>query len=176
MMNILIVLLGCNIVSLLYDRIHAALDISYLYRNDQVDWFLSGGIKDPMTDIISEARKMQQIISQPYLNETATETATRISAWNYIYDTKSQNTAENFVMVKKYLETNDTAYGRMYIVTSHFHYKRANQFQRQVLPNIDFEWILSPLELEDSELWENIHITNVESDVKQAFRKYQIVM
>ena len=169
MLNILIVLLGCNIVALLHDRIHAALSISSAYTEpaDQVDWFLSGGIKDPTRDTMSEAEKMRQAIAEH--NTTAADT------WNYIYDTNSQNTAENFIMVDQYLQTNGTQYDRVYVVTSQFHYERAKRFQTQISPNTQVEWVLSPMELSDSAYWEKIHIKNVDQDVEKAFQKYYYV-
>ena len=166
MLNILIVLLGCNIVALLHDRIHAALSISSAYTEsvDQVDWFLSGGIKDTTRDTISEAEKMRQAIAEH--NSTAADT------WNYIYDTNSQNTAENFIMADRYLKKNGSQYDRVYVVTSQFHYERAKRFQSQISPNTQVEWVLSPMEMSDSAYWEKNHIKNVDQDVERAFQKY----
>lgn len=166
MINILIILLGCNIVALLHDRIHAALSISSNYTKPhfQVDWFLSGGIKDPTRETMSEAEKMHQAIAQHNSNDTDT--------WNYIYDTNSQNTAENFIMVDQYLKTNAIQYDRVYVVTSQFHYERAKQFQTMISPDVNVEWVLSPMKLPDSNYWENIHIKNVEEDVERAIQKF----
>ena len=166
MVNILLILLGCNIVALLHDRIHAALSISSAYTEplDQVNWFLSGGTKDPTRETMSEAEKMHQAIAQQKSNDTDT--------WNYIYDTNSQNTAENFIMVDQYLKTNGTQYDRVYVVTSQFHYERAKRFQTLISPNTHVEWVLSPMEMSDSVYWEKIHIKNVEQDVERATQKY----
>lgn len=175
MLTILIILLGCNIATLLYDRIHTALSISSAYTEQgiQVDWFLSGGIKDSSSNsTISEAARMRELITQ--YNKNGTTPAT--DNWNYIYDTNSQNTAENFIMVDKYLKTNGTQYGRIYVVTSQFHHVRAKRFQSIISPSASFEWVLSPMELEDSNYWENIHLQNVEQDVEKAFQKYYHVM
>ena len=106
MLTLLIILLGCNITAILYDRIHTALTISAAYPNAQIDWFLSGGIKDPFRDVTSEAKKMQKIISE----------------------------------------------------------------------DANVEWVLSPMELQDSTYWEKIHIKNVEQDVEMAFQKYYYIM
>jgi hypothetical protein len=175
MLTILIILLGCNIATLLYDRINTALSISSAYTEseDQVDWFLSGGIKDPTSNATtSEAARMGKLITQYNKNGTTPATNT----WNYIYDTNSQNTAENFIMVDKYLKTNGTQYDRVYVVTSQFHYERAKRFQSEISPGSKFEWVLSPMELKDSTYWENIHIQNVEQDIERAFQKYYHVM
>ena len=171
MLTILIILLGCNITTILYDRIYTALTISNTYPNAQIDWFLSGGIKDPVRDTTSEAEKMHQAISQFNINNTNT-----MNTWNFIYDTISQNTAENFIMADSYLKKNGSQYDRVYVVTSQFHYERAKQFQEMISPDANVEWVLSPMELQDSTYWEKIHIKNVEQDVVRAFQKYYYIM
>jgi len=171
MLTILIILLGCNITAILYDRIHTALTISAAYPNAQIDWFLSGGIKDPFRDVTSEAKKMQQIISEHNTNSTRA-----MNPWNYVYDTISQNTAENFIMADKYLKTNGSQYDRVYVVTSQFHYERAKEMQNLISPDGKFEWVLSPMEMSDSYYWEKIHIKNVEQDVERAVKKYYYIM
>ena len=171
MLTILIILLGCNITTILYDRIYAALTISAVYPNAQIDWFLSGGIKDPARDTISEAEKMRQAISQFNINNTQA-----MNPWNYVYDTISQNTAENFIMAERYLKTNGSQYDRIYVVTSQFHYERAKQMQELILPDANLEWVLSPMEMSDSYYWEKIHIKNVEQDVEKAAKKYYYIM
>jgi uncharacterized SAM-binding protein YcdF (DUF218 family) len=171
MLTILIILLGCNITTILYDRIYAALTISESYPNAQIDWFLSGGIKDPARDTTSEAEKMHQAISQFNKNSTRA-----MNAWNYVYDTISQNTAENFIMADRYLKTNGSQYDRVYVVTSQFHYERAKQMQNLISPGTNLEWVLSPMEMSDSYYWEKIHIKNVEQDVEKAAKKYYYIM
>jgi DUF218 domain len=172
-MNILIILLGCKISYLLYDRIKTGLFISYAYQNDQVDWFLSGGanIDIPIPEPISESKYMYKVISNIHINGTSS-----MNTWNYIYDDVSQSTAENFIMIDKYLQTNGSQYDRIYLVTSQFHYNRANKIQQLVSPETNFDWVLSPSKLEDSEYWEQMHVKNIEADVAKAFEKYQLVM
>ena len=114
---------------------------------------------------------MQQIISQHNTNSTRA-----MNTWNFIYDTISQNTAENFIMVDSYLKKNGSQYDRVYVVTSQFHYARAKQFQEMISPSANVEWVLSPMELQDSTYWEKIHIKNVEQDVEMAFQKYYYIM
>jgi uncharacterized SAM-binding protein YcdF (DUF218 family) len=171
MLTILIILLGCNITSILYDRIYTALTISTEYPNAQIDWFLSGGIKDPVRDTTSEAEKMREAISHFNINSTRA-----MNAWNYVYDTISQNTAENFIMADRYLKKNGSQYDRVYVVTSQFHYERAKQMQNLISPGANFEWVLSPMEMSDSYYWEKIHIKNVEQDVEKAAQKYYYIM
>jgi len=171
MLTILIILLGCNITTILYDRIYTALTISEAYPTAQIDWFLSGGIKDPARDTTSEAEKMREAISHFNINSTRA-----MNAWNYVYDTISQNTAENFIMADRYLKTNRSQYDRVYVVTSQFHYERAKQMQDLISPGANFEWVLSPMEMSDSYYWEKIHIKNVEQDVERAAQKYYYIM
>jgi uncharacterized SAM-binding protein YcdF (DUF218 family) len=132
---------------------------------------LSGGIKNPTRDTTSEAEKMRQAISQVNTNNTRA-----MSAWNYVYDTISQNTAENFIMAERYLKKNGSQYDSVYVVTSQFHYERAKQMQNLILPGVNLEWVLSPMEMSDSYYWEKIHIKNVEQDVERAAQKYYYIM
>lgn len=171
MLTILIILLGCNITTILYDRIYAALTISTTYPDAQIDWFLSGGIKNPSQHNTSEAEKMRQAIYQQNINNTQA-----MNPWNYVYDTISQNTAENFIMAERYLKKNGSQYDRVYVVTSQFHYERAKQMQELILPGANLEWVLSPMEMSDSYYWEKIHIKNVEQDVERAAQKYYYIM
>ena len=100
-MNILLVLLGCNIPDLLNNRITTAVQFASGFNKTSVNWFLSGGIKNPSEDTVTEAEKMAAQISQyeqTYMRNLAGNN------WNYIYDTVATNTAENFIMVKKYLD------------------------------------------------------------------------
>lgn len=163
-MNILIILLGSNINYLLKDRIDIAINFVNKFNKSNIDWFLSGGIKNPDLDTISEAEKMSNEIKKVVINES-TE-----NKWNYIFDTKATNTAENFIMAGKFLNENNK-YDEVYIVTSSFHYERANKIAEKIL-NIKPKWILGYLELDDSIYWEKIHIRNVESDIKKAIDKF----
>ena len=97
-MNILLILLGSNISYLLHDRINTAIHFVGKYNETNVDWFLSGGVKNPNEDTISEAERMSQAISKfesTYTNNLQSNT------WSYIYDIESTNTAENFIMANK---------------------------------------------------------------------------
>ena len=168
-MNILLILLGCNIPYLLNDRIHTALNFISKFNETNVHWFLSGGIKNPHEDNTTEAEKMAQQISeyqQTYRNKLIG------NSWNYIYDTESTNTAENFVMVRNFINNNLTmVYDEVYIITSEFHHNRANKIAEKIL-DIEPKWILGKAILDDSEYWERIHIKNVDADVNKALHKF----
>jgi len=188
-MNILIILLGCHISILLNDRIETAIQfINKLNQSNQsveklsVDWFLSGGIKNPQSDDqITEADKMSQIISTNYLNSANSTNSSNFvnssnfAKWSYIKDTVATNTAENFIMASKYIETSYkyNIYDKIYVVTSNFHYLRAKTISDLINPVNNYEWILGKEELNDSRYWEKIHIKNVKSDVDKALNKYK---
>jgi len=166
-MNILIVMLGCNVFNLLNDRINLGIKFALNERKENnIDWFLSGGIKNPTETTISEAYKMSQMISKSheFVYGSSKEN------WNYILDEASTNTAENFFMVKKLLDNNQDKYSKIYVVTSDFHFNRASKFADKIIENNEFEWILSDLELHDSRYWETIHIKNVDNDINKSLK------
>jgi len=168
MIHILLILLGCNISYLLNDRISTAVQFASKLNNTNVNWFLSGGIKNPGTYTITEAEKMALEISnfeKFYINNTTN------NKWNYIYDTIATNTAENFIMAKKFLDNDKKHYSEIYIITSNFHYNRAKKIADKLIDK-NVKWILGNSELIDSNYWENIHIKNVDIDVNKAIEKF----
>jgi hypothetical protein len=170
-MNILLVLLGCNIPYLLNDRIITAVLFASGFNNTSVNWFLSGGIKNPSEDTVTEAEKMATQISQyeqTYMRNLAGNN------WNYIYDTVATNTAENFIMVKKYLDETNIDYSDIFVVTSDFHHLRARKIAEKIIgKEKEIRWVLSEAELHDSRYWEKIHIKNVDADVNKAIEKFK---
>ena len=167
MFNLLLVVLGCNISNLLHDRIQTAVHFVQQLNDTNVHWFLSGGIKNPNEDTITEAEKMANEIAKYNINNIQTN---KNNNWTYIYDTKSTNTAENFIMLQHFIDdTNNTfiVYDDLYVVTSRFHYNRAHKFSEELL-NVSPNWILGDLELEDSNYWEKMHIRNVKVDIYKA--------
>ena len=158
MQLLLFILLGCNVPALLDGRIKKAVD--YAKSNaTQIDWFLSGGIKNPAEDTVTEAEKMVQMISR---NGTA--------RWNFIRDDVATNTAENFIMVQNTLDLSN--YNEVYVITSDFHHERAKKIADKVIAGNEFKWLLAPEELPDSRYWERVHIRNVDADVNKAKRKF----
>lgn len=158
-MNILIILLGCHIARILNGRIQTAVDfVNTNHQNNTIDWFLSGGIKDRSVNSISEAVQMAQVIT-PLGGDN----------WNIILDTEATNTAENFVIVNKTVNLN--SYSDVYVVTSEFHHDRAKIMTDMIFNDRRIKWVLSPLALEDSYYWENIHIKNANADVKKALKR-----
>ena len=163
-MNILLVLLGCNVPYLLNDRVHTATQFAMTNANANVTWFLSGGIKNPIEDTETEAEKMARQIARH-----ATDN------WSYVYDVEATNTAENFIMVKKHLLETSVVYSKVFVITSDFHHLRAKKIAEQIIgEETGVQWILSGAELEDSRYWETIHIKNVDADVKKALEKFKM--
>ena len=166
-MNILIIVLGCHIAYLLNDRIRTAIQLTTVLPNENIVWGFSGGIKNKMADKMSEADKMKKIVANkvPFVYGSQ-------SQWDYILDEESTNTAENFIMVRKMLETQPDKYSDIYVVTSDFHHERAMQIADNIIENNGFHWVLSNLEYENFREMEKIHKENVKNDVKNALKKY----
>ena len=171
-MNLLIVMLGSHVIRLLNDRMEIGINfaLNVNERNVEIDWFLSGGIKNPDESIVSEAYKMSQMISSS--DEFVYGSISKAN-WNYVLDEIATNTAENFIMLKNILENNPGKYSKVYVVTSDFHFARAELFANKIIENNEFEWILSDAELHDSRYWETIHTRNVDNDVEKALIKFQ---
>jgi hypothetical protein len=164
-MNILIILLGCHIASILNDRIHTALSFARFIQNNNhtnIDWFLSGGIKDKDKNSSSEADMMRETLDANYNYG---------NKFNYILDTLSTNTAENFMIANQYINN----YNAVYVVTSDFHYERAKCFADLIIPNNEFNWVLSSFEEIDSKYWERIHMKNINNDIKQSMDKFKYI-
>jgi len=170
-MNILLILLGCNISYLLSNRIDTAINFVGKFNETNVDWFLSGGIKNPHEDTITEAEKMAQQISK---FEKIHTHELRGNDWNYVYDNIATNTAENFIMARNFINRKIRDYDEIYVITSEFHHNRANKIAEKILP-IEPKWILGNAKLDDSIYWEKIHIRNVDNDVQKALNKFPIL-
>jgi hypothetical protein len=159
-MQILILLLGCHIQRLLNGRVETAIEFA-TNTNTTIDWFLSGGVKEPGK--INEAEYMMNLI-EPHRKDRD---------WNFIVDSVATNTAENLIMANHTLHFE--SYTDMYMVTSEFHYNRANAMVDKIFEGKRFNWLLSPLEESDSRYWEKIHIKNVDSDVTKSSSKMRIM-
>jgi uncharacterized SAM-binding protein YcdF (DUF218 family) len=201
--NILIVLLGCNILNILNDRVNTAVNFAIEFERERennhnkigIIWFLSGGIKykDDNNQNISEAERMRNIIlteRDKIINNKSDnvciEKNNKYDNWNFIIDTNSTNTAENFIMVNKLLSyvnsnnnteknINKKVFENIYVITSNYHYKRAKLIANYIDKNNTYQWILSPLEERDSQYWENIHIKNAEKDVSESMKKFMMI-
>jgi uncharacterized SAM-binding protein YcdF (DUF218 family) len=161
MLNILVILLGCSVHSLLVDRVSTALEFAKLNQSEHITWFLSGGIKNKNIKQLTEAELMANYLikAEPYGSQ-----------WSFIYDYDATNTAENFNKAKTLYDF----YDKIYVVTSDFHYNRASLIMKKVFNNFEsnnIDWILAEDELPDSRFWENIHIQNVDNDINKLLHK-----
>ncbi len=163
MLNVLLILLGCNITSLLMDRVMTAINFIENNQNNfnKIGWYLSGGIK--FDGELSEASIMKnelyKLIESRNLNENID--------YHYILDEKSKNTAENFYRASNYLNVSSENYDSVFIITSKFHYDRAKLMMSYIDSSRDYEWILGDMRQHESEYWEGIHIRNVYNDIKK---------
>lgn len=203
-MNILLILLGCNIESILMNRLEASfrfiendlhsanelcivsnplMDLFELQNTPttQITWFLSGGIKNNFKGAKTEASilksQIDNNISLKSTNDIDTTIQTQFEGikWNFVLDEKSTNTAENFIWASQFINTT-SVFNDIYVVTSDFHYQRASRMLKLIDPSRNFKWILGDLEEKDSRYWESIHIQNVESDVAKARVKLQALL
>lgn len=196
-MNILMILLGCNINSLLINR----LETSFMFieqnlnknispnnltnffdsnnsnsnSNPYITWFLSGGIKNNFKGAKSEASILKSQIDNT-ISLKYNESVNKKINWDFVLDEKSTNTAENFIWASQFLNTTTQFFNDIYVVTSDFHFQRANKMLKMIDPSRNFKWILGNLEEKDSRYWETIHIRNVESDVTKARLKLQVLI
>ncbi len=170
-MNILLIFLGCNIYSILLDRLENT--FNFIDKNIQLNttvitWFLSGGIKNVnmmKTEASILHTQIDDIINLKYKSINATFN------WNFILDEKSTNTAENFISATNFLDKTTMTFDEIYVITSKFHYKRAKTMLKIIDPSKKFRWILANLEETDSRYWENIHFNNIHNDIINAKNK-----
>lgn len=153
--------LGCNMEWLQQDRINSALKywekLDQTKSNNQVIWYLSGGVKNAIESHItdhSEAERMGSILKK--------------KDFQVILDTSATNTAENFRNFYKFISTFDSN-PQIIIVTSAFHKTRAEKFLYGFFPSTTIpEWVLAPLECSTCVRDELYHMHNVESDIIKA--------
>jgi hypothetical protein len=145
------------------DRLMTAINFIENNKNNfsKITWYLSGGIKFDGT--LSEASLMkielETLIQNHNLNENIN--------YNYILDEKSKNTAENLFILSNYLNSTLENYDDIYIITSRYHYNRAQLMLSLIDSSRNYNWILGDLQLSDSIYWENIHIKNVYNDINK---------
>jgi len=154
----IIVVLGCDNNSLLEDRMEVALNTVENIEGSII-WYLTGGVKrynDKGGEMITEASKMLNILKKEG-NTNA-----------IIVDDKAQNTAENFVKLKGWLDhINEDM--NIHIVTSAFHFIRAKSMFEKILPNIQATWDLGYISCASCLSDETIHRRHVNEDVEKAF-------
>lgn len=176
MMNvILMIVLGSANTNFLQDRLDTAINFAnnYAFNNTEIfspeynsiHWVLTGGIKNPEINTVSEAEIMAGYVAHR---------ETPMTNWEYYLDEVSTNTAENFVMIKNHLNYSVIDYSDVYVVTSGFHYERAKKFSDIIIPNNNFNWILGTIKENNSDYWERIHMKNIQNDIIEIFKKYKL--
>ncbi len=71
MQLLLFILLGCNVPTLLEGRIKKAVEFANATVNaTQIDWFLSGGIKNPAEDTETEANDFMWALAPEELHDS----------------------------------------------------------------------------------------------------------
>jgi len=156
------VVLGCAIQDVQQERVSAALDYAKSLDNSEIVWFVTGGVKNAVTQkVATEAEQMKEKISG--------------SKGRIVLDDKAKNTAENFAYLKKWVtETYDNVeIVEIVVTTSDFHKERAARIFNGIFPNnaSKLEWNLS-ISNNCKNCWndEIIHMKNVAIDVKNAVR------
>ena len=152
------VVLGCAIQDVQQERVSSALNYISELDDNEIVWFVTGGVKNAVTEMASEAEQMREKISG--------------SKGKIVLDDKAKNTAENFAYLKKWLsETYDKETPEIVITTSDFHQERAAKIFNGIFQNhiARPEWNLSKSE-SCRYCWndEKIHMKNVAVDVKNA--------
>lgn len=159
--SIFIILLGCNVFTVLLNRIETAYSIINNSAQHNIHVFLSGGKKN---DLAKETEA--QIMRTHFENHG--QNNTDLVNLEYVLDEASVNTAENFMRATMHLNSTDKSYDKFYVVTSAFHHNRARTMLGLIDPSREYEWVLGQEALPDAEYWENIHIKNVYADVERA--------
>lgn len=193
------IVLGCNIGSILLNRLETSFRFieqtlgnnvcitsnpltdffdstkSNSNSNHHITWFLSGGIKNNFIDAKSESSILKSQIDNNISLKYKDIGDEKIN-WDFVLDEKSTNTAENFIWASHFINTTEKIFDDIYVVTSDFHFPRANEMLKMIDPSKNFKWILGNLEENDSRYWESIHTRNVRSDVAKARVKLQALM
>lgn len=153
------VVLGCAIQDVQQERVAAALNYVSSLDDTEIVWFVTGGVKNVVSQMASEAEQMREKITG--------------SKGKIVLDEKAKNTAENFAYLKKWMTESygDAEAVEIVITTSDFHQERASKIFNGIFTNnaSRLEWNLSRSE-GCSHCWsdEIIHMRNVAIDVKNA--------
>jgi uncharacterized SAM-binding protein YcdF (DUF218 family) len=157
--QIIMVVLGCSNQELQDDRVEAALQ--YAEKNGDgavITYFLTGGVKNSISAKMDESSEASRMSS-------------KIKSSNILLDELATNTAENFVYLRKTLETmGDPDSLEIVITTSEFHGERSNRLWDGVFETTPFQakWNLSSKACPTCWADEKIHIKNVKADVTRA--------
>jgi uncharacterized SAM-binding protein YcdF (DUF218 family) len=165
--NNIILVLGSNEKYMLKDRMTTAISMTK-NMTGSITWFLSGGVKNDNGKHMYEESESTKMLA--LLDNNKKE--------KIVLDNKSRNTAENFAHFKYWLNTNDDKYTHLTIVTSAFHYSRANTMFNEMIDSGDMEvkWGLGPLSCISCWADETHHKRNISKDVNKAMLIYNTKM
>lgn len=151
----IVIMLGCSDNIIQTHRVNEG--INYIKESKESNMiYISGGIKNNLMTKVTEASLMLQQIETEKLNIPI------------IIDKKAQNTAENFMNLKTWIDNNSGNSYSFVVVTSDFHQNRASLLFNGIFNNIQPKWILSKSECDMCWKNEMIHVRNVNVDVQNA--------
>lgn len=163
--KITILVLGSHMDDILSDRMNTAIKFANSQkRNVQITWYLTGGTKHKLDDLVHQESEASKMVS--HLDFTKN--------WNFYLDTKATNTAENFAYFRRWVEKEDP--GDIYITTSLFHHKRATSIVKGILVDLEYNWLLGELGYPNCMHDEEIHSRNIPTDIKNAISKYEMIV
>ena len=156
------VVLGCAVAAIQDDRVNTAINYASDLTNDEVIWFLTGGVKNSVSNLLTtEADRMSKVIGTHSNQHDRNK---------IILDERAKNTAENFAYLKKWIrETYNDDIPEIVITTSEFHRERASRIFTGTFDDVSPTWNLSKSDNCDN-CWrdELIHMRNVENDIQRA--------
>jgi uncharacterized SAM-binding protein YcdF (DUF218 family) len=154
-----IVVLGSADNKILNERVTSTIEFIN-NANSPCTLYLSGGVKHSFDTEASEATKMASVFTSNAQNV------------QIVLDELAKNTAENFVYLKKWVYDNFSQDNlpNVVISTSDFHKNRAERIFKGILPELDPVWNLSKSHCKYCWNDENIHMKNVDSDIKKAIK------
>ena len=155
-----IVVLGSADNKILNERVTSTIEFIN-NANAPCTLYLSGGVKHSFdTTESSEATKMASVFTSNSQNV------------QIVLDELAKNTAENFVYLKKWVYDNFSQDNlpNVVISTSDFHKNRAERIFKGILPELEPVWNLSKSHCAYCWSDENIHMRNVEADIKKAIK------
>jgi hypothetical protein len=154
--KIIMVVLGCQNSEIQKDRVTSAINFSNNINSPI--WFLTGGTKNTLN------QNCESLQMKEYINNYTDSS-------NIILDEKSQNTAENFVNLKKWIKLNNFI-GDIVITTSQFHKERSELIFNKIFKDIIPIWNLAQQAC--SNCWNNekYFIKNIDDDIEIALRLF----
>jgi len=166
---IIILVLGCHMVDIQESRIQSAIDFvnsnqqNVWESNQTIVWYLSGSTKYGNSGELPEAYQMENQLRESWNDN-----------WIIEIEDKATNTAENFAYFKKYSQNNKI--DEIYITTSKFHQERANKILSGIIPEINFNWILSNKTCLSCYYDEKIHSKNIHNDIIKSLDIFNFEM